>query len=187
VLRVGQPTTASRAGAWGALALILARSRAARPAGGSRLPNPEHSVTSVAKLLGVSPGTLYNHIPLVSLVDGIAVGAASDGPGLCGWPGTPPGVGTHGPAQAGRLPATRVLARTTWASRGDDRPGAAGRPPGRRKLMNRRHARSVLQVTTVYLAGSPRPHRDYRGGAQAALSGSPRRESAAPYAARAAC
>ncbi|MGJ6968240.1 recombinase family protein [Streptosporangium sp. G11] len=26
-------------------------------------PNPEHSVTSIAKLLGVSPGTLYNHIP----------------------------------------------------------------------------------------------------------------------------
>ncbi|MCA2190601.1 recombinase family protein [Nonomuraea cavernae] len=27
------------------------------------LPNPENSITSVAKLLGVSPGTLYNHIP----------------------------------------------------------------------------------------------------------------------------
>ncbi|WP_259406124.1 hypothetical protein [Microbispora sp. H10885] len=27
------------------------------------LPNPEHSFTSIAKLLGVSPGTLYNHIP----------------------------------------------------------------------------------------------------------------------------
>ncbi|GHE26088.1 hypothetical protein GCM10017673_29650 [Streptosporangium violaceochromogenes] len=27
------------------------------------LPNPEHSVTSIAKLLGVSPGTFYNHIP----------------------------------------------------------------------------------------------------------------------------
>ncbi|MEW2486338.1 HTH domain-containing protein [Streptomyces sp. NPDC048411] len=27
------------------------------------LPNPEHSITSIAKLLGVSPGTLYNHIP----------------------------------------------------------------------------------------------------------------------------
>jgi len=27
------------------------------------LPNPEHSVTSIAKMLGVSPGTLYNHIP----------------------------------------------------------------------------------------------------------------------------
>ncbi|WP_269458479.1 hypothetical protein [Nocardiopsis alborubida] len=27
------------------------------------LPNPEYSVTSIAKLLGVSPGTLYNHIP----------------------------------------------------------------------------------------------------------------------------
>ncbi|WP_206050678.1 recombinase family protein [Nocardioides speluncae] len=27
------------------------------------LPNPEHSVTSIAKLLGISPGTLYNHIP----------------------------------------------------------------------------------------------------------------------------
>jgi len=27
------------------------------------LPNPEHSITSIAKLLGISPGTLYNHIP----------------------------------------------------------------------------------------------------------------------------
>lgn len=27
------------------------------------LPNPEHSITSIAKLLGVSPSTLYNHIP----------------------------------------------------------------------------------------------------------------------------
>lgn len=27
------------------------------------LPNPEYSVTSIAKLLGISPGTLYNHIP----------------------------------------------------------------------------------------------------------------------------
>ena len=27
------------------------------------LPNPEHSITTIAKLLGVSPGTLYNHIP----------------------------------------------------------------------------------------------------------------------------
>ena len=27
------------------------------------LPRPEYSVASIAKLLGVSPGTLYNHIP----------------------------------------------------------------------------------------------------------------------------
>ncbi|WP_332871957.1 recombinase family protein [Streptomyces triticisoli] len=27
------------------------------------LPDPEHSITSIARLLGVSPGTLYNHIP----------------------------------------------------------------------------------------------------------------------------
>ncbi|MFE2864913.1 recombinase family protein [Embleya sp. NPDC059259] len=27
------------------------------------LPNPENSVASIARLLGVSPGTLYNHIP----------------------------------------------------------------------------------------------------------------------------
>ncbi|MEU8251641.1 recombinase family protein [Nonomuraea sp. NPDC048916] len=26
------------------------------------LPNPENSIASIAKLLGVSPGTLYNHI-----------------------------------------------------------------------------------------------------------------------------
>lgn len=27
------------------------------------LPNSEYSVTSIAELLGISPGTLYNHIP----------------------------------------------------------------------------------------------------------------------------
>ncbi|MET9644800.1 recombinase family protein [Streptomyces syringium] len=27
------------------------------------LPNPEHSITAISKMLGVSPGTLYNHIP----------------------------------------------------------------------------------------------------------------------------
>jgi len=27
------------------------------------LPNPDASVTSIARLLGVSPGTLDNHIP----------------------------------------------------------------------------------------------------------------------------
>lgn len=27
------------------------------------LPNPDASVTAIAKLLGVSPDTLYNHIP----------------------------------------------------------------------------------------------------------------------------
>ncbi|MFD9687793.1 hypothetical protein ACFWXO_18770 [Kitasatospora sp. NPDC059088] len=27
------------------------------------LPNPQQPTTSIAKLLGVSPGTLYNHIP----------------------------------------------------------------------------------------------------------------------------
>jgi hypothetical protein len=27
------------------------------------LPNPASSVTSIAKILGVSVGTLYNHIP----------------------------------------------------------------------------------------------------------------------------
>lgn len=27
------------------------------------LPNPENSITTIAKLLGISPGTLYNHIP----------------------------------------------------------------------------------------------------------------------------
>ncbi|MFF4922524.1 recombinase family protein [Kitasatospora sp. NPDC001261] len=27
------------------------------------LPNPEQSITSIARILGVSPGTLYNHIP----------------------------------------------------------------------------------------------------------------------------
>jgi len=25
--------------------------------------NPEHLITSIAKLLAVSPGTLYNHVP----------------------------------------------------------------------------------------------------------------------------
>ncbi|WP_328923276.1 hypothetical protein OG429_00475 [Streptomyces sp. NBC_00190] len=26
-------------------------------------PNPENSITSITKVLGVSPGTLYKHIP----------------------------------------------------------------------------------------------------------------------------
>jgi AcrR family transcriptional regulator len=30
------------------------------------LPNPDASVTAIARLLGVSPGTLYNHIPALS-------------------------------------------------------------------------------------------------------------------------
>ena len=36
------------------------------------LPNPEYSVTSIAKLLGVSPGTLYNHIPDLKELRGVA-------------------------------------------------------------------------------------------------------------------
>jgi DNA invertase Pin-like site-specific DNA recombinase len=27
------------------------------------LPNPENSLTTIAKILGISVGTLYNHIP----------------------------------------------------------------------------------------------------------------------------
>ena len=27
------------------------------------LPNPDNSIESIAKILGVSPGTLYNHVP----------------------------------------------------------------------------------------------------------------------------
>ncbi|WP_323139022.1 hypothetical protein [Streptomyces mirabilis] len=27
------------------------------------LPDPGRSITSIAKMLGISPGTLYNHIP----------------------------------------------------------------------------------------------------------------------------
>lgn len=38
----------------------MTEAEAPRSTGGA---NPEHSVTSIAKLLGVSPGTLYNHIP----------------------------------------------------------------------------------------------------------------------------
>ena len=36
------------------------------------LPDPEYSVTSIAKLLGVSPGTLYNHIPDLKELRGVA-------------------------------------------------------------------------------------------------------------------
>lgn len=39
------------------------------------LPNPEHSVAAIARLLGVSPGTLYNHIP--DLQELRAVGTAT--------------------------------------------------------------------------------------------------------------
>ncbi|MFC4337558.1 recombinase family protein [Salininema proteolyticum] len=34
------------------------------------LPNPEYSVRSIAALLGVSPGTLYNHIPELKMLRG---------------------------------------------------------------------------------------------------------------------
>ena len=40
------------------------------------LPNPDTSVTAIAKLLGVSPGTLYNHIP--DLRELRAAGRAAD-------------------------------------------------------------------------------------------------------------
>lgn len=44
------------------------------------LPNPETSITTIAKLLGVSPGTLYNHIPdLKELRAGTAVPRPLDG------------------------------------------------------------------------------------------------------------
>ncbi len=44
------------------------------------LPNPETSITTIAKLLGVSPGTLYNHIPdLKELRAGTAVPRQFDG------------------------------------------------------------------------------------------------------------
>ncbi len=44
------------------------------------LPNPEHSITTIAKLLGVSPGTLYNHIPdLKELRAGSTVPRPGDG------------------------------------------------------------------------------------------------------------
>ncbi|MFF0286814.1 hypothetical protein [Streptomyces sp. NPDC005262] len=45
------------------------------------LPDPGRSITSIAKLLGVSPGTLYNHIPDLCELRG--VGASS-------WRGTAP-------------------------------------------------------------------------------------------------
>ena len=42
------------------------------------LPDPGRSITSIAKLLGVSPGTLYNHIPnLRELRSGAARSARS--------------------------------------------------------------------------------------------------------------
>ncbi|WP_223179933.1 HTH domain-containing protein [Streptomyces griseicoloratus] len=43
------------------------------------LPNPEHSITSIAKLLGVSPGTLYNHIPDLQELRACRVPAQIDG------------------------------------------------------------------------------------------------------------
>jgi hypothetical protein len=30
------------------------------------LPNPGHSITSIAKLLGIGPGTFYNHSTVMS-------------------------------------------------------------------------------------------------------------------------
>jgi DNA invertase Pin-like site-specific DNA recombinase len=39
------------------------------------LPDPERSVTSIAKMLGVSVGTLYNHIPDLQELRGAGVAA----------------------------------------------------------------------------------------------------------------
>jgi DNA invertase Pin-like site-specific DNA recombinase len=43
------------------------------------LPNPEHSITSIARLLGVSPGTLYNHIPDLQELRSARVAAQIEG------------------------------------------------------------------------------------------------------------
>ncbi|HYZ52088.1 MAG TPA: recombinase family protein [Streptosporangiaceae bacterium] len=43
------------------------------------LPNPGHSITSIAKLLGVSPGTLDNHIPDLRELRAIAATTAQPG------------------------------------------------------------------------------------------------------------
>jgi DNA-binding CsgD family transcriptional regulator len=46
------------------------------------LPNPDTSFTSIARLLGISPGTLYNHIP--DLRELRAQGQARQLPGAVG-------------------------------------------------------------------------------------------------------
>ena len=52
-------------------------------AAGDLLPNPAHSITSIARLLGVSPGTLYNHIPTFASCAGpVPSTAAYDDPAL---------------------------------------------------------------------------------------------------------
>ncbi|MDJ0346785.1 recombinase family protein [Streptomyces sp. H10-C2] len=43
------------------------------------LPNPENSVETIAKILGVSVGTLYNHIPDLKEIRGSRVPAQLDG------------------------------------------------------------------------------------------------------------
>lgn len=48
--------------------------------GSEELPNPEHSITSIAKLLGVSPGTLYNHIPDLQELRASRIPAQFDSP-----------------------------------------------------------------------------------------------------------
>jgi DNA invertase Pin-like site-specific DNA recombinase len=70
-----QPTSVNRADDLGNRQLAAARARGrvgGRPtvvnpeiirAARDMLPNPAASVASIAKLLGISPGTLYNHIP----------------------------------------------------------------------------------------------------------------------------
>jgi DNA invertase Pin-like site-specific DNA recombinase len=42
------------------------------------LPDPDRSITSIAKLLGVSPGTLYNHVPDLKELRAGAVPSASN-------------------------------------------------------------------------------------------------------------
>ncbi|WP_431047153.1 hypothetical protein ACQUSR_33580 [Streptomyces sp. P1-3] len=52
------------------------------------LPSPEHSVTTIARLLGVSVGTLYNHIPDLKELRAAAVPRQLEGSGQCSPLGT---------------------------------------------------------------------------------------------------
>jgi len=83
------------------------------------LPNPETSITTIAKLLGVSPGTLYNHIP--DLKELRAAGTPGRSTGRRSGDPRPP------PHEGRRTAARRHRDQTPRTVRGARRAGRTGR------------------------------------------------------------
>ena len=96
------------------------------------LPNPENSITSIARLLRVSPGTLYNHIP--DLRELRQAGTAR--------PARRPGSARSGlPVVAGKLSAWAVATRCSPAGCSRTRTNTPHEEERQRTCSPRRHLR----------------------------------------------